>query len=165
MLVKKCIKCGKELPITKEYFPVRKDSMDGLRNDCRICHTGVRHKYYESNKDKMLKQNKENYEKNKDIILERNKIYQQNNKEYIAKIAKEYRENNKEKIKEYRELNKERKHETNKFLPVICEGELYIKLLKNEYIPTLQFPIAIKEKNEQFEREYLGEWGKYNDKI
>lgn len=40
---------------------------------------------------------------------------------------------------------------------------LTIKREEDEYIPTIQLPIAIKEKNEQFEREYLGEWGKYND--
>ena len=37
MKTKICSKCGKELPLTEEYFYKRKDNKDGFRADCKKC--------------------------------------------------------------------------------------------------------------------------------
>ena len=79
-------------------------------------------KYYQKNREKILKQAKQyqednsekisitrnkHYKNNRDNILEQMKQYRQDNKENISKQNKYYRENNIGKIKKYRENNSE----------------------------------------------------------
>lgn len=122
MQTKTCTICGKDFPATSEYFYVRKDSKDGLRNDCKECrknHTKEYSKdnkekvseygkqYREQNKEKMKDYKKQYYENNNANILENNKKWKEDNKEYYKNQQKEYRKENKEVMKEWRKNNKE----------------------------------------------------------
>jgi hypothetical protein len=58
---KVCIKCGEDKPLTTEYFPKRKDSKDGFRNDCKICSNRY-HK--ERHQIPEIKKQRSDYQKN-----------------------------------------------------------------------------------------------------
>jgi ribosomal protein L37E len=91
-----CKNCGKE---KKHYakglctYCYRKEHQD--KNKVSI--SG--HNYYERNKEKILKQEKEYRQKNKEIIKIKDKKRYQKNKEKILLGAKKYREKNKEKLR------------------------------------------------------------------
>jgi hypothetical protein len=54
--------------------------------------------WYEDNKERILKENKQRYEVNRESILIKHKQYYKENKEYLLKQNKEYREKNKEDV-------------------------------------------------------------------
>lgn len=96
MEVKICIKCQRELPANKDYFPKRKNSKDGLRNDCRECHREYNRQQREKNKGKIQEYQRNWYQDNKEVVKARAKKYYENNKEEVNKVKKEYYENNKD---------------------------------------------------------------------
>jgi len=61
-LNKICILCEQEKPETEEFFNFRKDS-GKYRNDCIICHNKHQVEYYNQNKEKITKYQKEYKEK------------------------------------------------------------------------------------------------------
>ena len=77
--------------------------------------------YYESNKDKLKKQDKEYYETNKDKINERKRQYHHDTRAYRLEKQRQYQINNKDKIKE----RKRNYYENNKEQIQIRNRELY----------------------------------------
>jgi len=51
-MIKKCVKCENEYPLTNKYFYRSSDSKDGHRNECKKCHNLWRKKYLERIKTK-----------------------------------------------------------------------------------------------------------------
>ena len=113
MKTKKCSKCDKTFPLTKEYFHLNKSNEDGFQNACKVCRNESnrikQRERYKTNKDKMLASSKKYQEKNAEKIKKQQKEYRQklktNNRElYLEKERerrKKYREKNKEKVNEY----------------------------------------------------------------
>jgi hypothetical protein len=92
----------------KSEFHKRKDSKDGLRNECKKC-TRVRiNEYRKNNTDKINNWNRETYYRNIENHKKTKKKYRENNKETQKILAKKYRENNKEKIKKYYQNNRDK---------------------------------------------------------
>jgi len=95
MKTKICIKCKCEKQLFE--FPKRKDSIDGRRNECKVCR-------------KPVKSNKK-YDYGKDYFKQHSKKYREANPVKAKKIAKSYRDNNKEKekarVNRFRIKNKE----------------------------------------------------------
>ena len=89
--------------VEKNYteFHNRKDSKDGLRNDCKECNRIRRNNYRKLNKEKVNKWNKETYYRNIETHKKTKKIYRENNREKLNLLGKIWRENNKEKVKNY----------------------------------------------------------------
>lgn len=133
-LTKKCSKCGLIKCLTK--FNKRKNSKDGYRYDCRLCQQNDYNKnkeyyklkmkenrlskideyrkrdkkYYNENKESILKNKKEYYLDNKDKILYYKEKYYNENKNNKKVYNKIYRINNKEKLNEYsKEYQKKRR--------------------------------------------------------
>ena len=110
-VIKVCSKCKRILVANEINFNKRKDSKDGLRNECKICKKKMSKKYRENNKDILKKSNKKWRENNVEKIKKYKKEYRENNKEKIKKKRKIYYKKNKEiakeKRKEYYEINKE----------------------------------------------------------
>ena len=83
-------------------------------NDCvnKVVPGRTHKEWYETNKDKIIKQQKVYEEENKDKIIERNKVYNEANKDKISEQKKGYYEANKDKISErnkvYNEANKDK---------------------------------------------------------
>lgn len=51
---KVCSSCGRDLPLTEEYFNKKSKkhgSKDGFRSDCRECRSKARRKSYNENKE------------------------------------------------------------------------------------------------------------------
>ena len=64
MNTKVCKKCGREL--TTDKFTKRKDSIDGLRHQCKDCEKQRHKEYRENNKDKVQQYNTEHREQKKE---------------------------------------------------------------------------------------------------
>lgn len=99
---KVCSKCSIEKYTTE--FHKRKDSPDGIRNDCKKCAIARVAKHTSLNRDKRLAYFKEWREKNIEEVRENEKIrarkYRKEFPERRQLINKKYRENNKEKVAE-----------------------------------------------------------------
>ncbi len=108
MQYKTCTKCGKELPATTEYFSSRKDSKDGMRDQCKECIKEREKQYREENKEKVKEYWKQYREENKEKIKKYKKQYREENKEKVKEYSKQYYEENKEYYKRYKkQYNKE----------------------------------------------------------
>ena len=102
---KKCNKCNVVKDVSE--FGKRKDSKDGLRNDCKLCVKEVQKGYRIVNEEKQTKYMKVYYKANKEEILKRVKKHNDTNKDDKKEYDKKYRETNRDKIKEYFQDNKE----------------------------------------------------------
>lgn len=132
---KVCRTCKRELDL--EAFPLRKDSSDGHRNDCKDCNAKRNKKYRAENKEKVTadikvwkekhpgydkEQGKKwrkmhpNYDKEKstnwrtkhpNYDREKSKQYYQEHKEELNKHCKKYYQDNKEKVKQQNKKWKE----------------------------------------------------------
>jgi hypothetical protein len=68
--MKVCSKCQTELsPI---HFGKRKDSKDGLRNECKLCRRKIDKKYRFYNKDQIQDRQKKYYQSNKEVFFSNN---------------------------------------------------------------------------------------------
>jgi hypothetical protein len=114
MNTKICKKCGEEKAATSEFFHKQKRVKCGLFAVCKSC----RKIYFQQNKEKISKREKQYREINKEKILERKKQYYEANKERSLEYREQYYEANKDKIlkqqKQYREVNKEKMAEYNR---------------------------------------------------
>lgn len=99
-----CTKCHKELPATIEYFTIKKKCKYGVASQCKQCDQ----KYYEDNKERILKRQKQYSENNKAKISKYRKEYREKNIEKLLKQNKLYYLNNIEKFREYEKKNKDR---------------------------------------------------------
>lgn len=111
MKEKQCSICGQCLPATPEYFFRRKGATDGLRNDCKTCHTVRRRNYYQRNKEAILEKAKTYRQENADSIKASRREYYKENKEAVSLAKKKHYEENKDYYKEqfrvYREKHRE----------------------------------------------------------
>jgi hypothetical protein len=110
--MKKCTVCEIEKPFNNFHF--RKDSKDGVRNECKVCWNEKKRKYNDENKNKISDNKKKYYVKNKEKILESVKKHKEENREkineYLRKYFKEYRKKNRhflnEKMNQYQKKRK-----------------------------------------------------------
>jgi len=98
-----CSICGNEKPVREFY--IRKDSKDGYRSDCIVCHLNKKKIYSKENS-----QPKRDYMKmyridNPDVI----KIWNENNPQYKSDYMKQYRIDNPEKVKEHKSNNRKKR--------------------------------------------------------
>jgi hypothetical protein len=99
MEVKICNVCNIEKKILE--FHRRKDSKDGLRNECKNCTRLRINNYRQKNTNKVNQWNRETYYRNITKHRETKKKYREINKEALKVKEKIYRDNNKEKINKY----------------------------------------------------------------
>ena len=103
---KYCNGCNRTLPTEK--FAKDKRSRDGLQSRCKEC--GAR--YYQQNKDRILKRRARHYRRNKDRILKQQARYYRRNKDRILKQQAKFRKQNKDKLRqrwaEYYQRNKDK---------------------------------------------------------
>ena len=105
-----CVKCGKELPNTNEYFAKRYKRKDGtylLATKCKECVKIENKEYHKNNYEKEKAYREVNAERikayrdsRKEIKKERDKKRYQENKEKMNEQHKQWREANKEKVRE-----------------------------------------------------------------
>lgn len=99
-----CIKCGKEFPLTVEYFYIAKASKSGFHGDCKKCTAEYKRQYAQDNKEYLAKKMKQYYIDNKEKHDINGKIYYKEHEEYRKRhnaVAKKYQAGNKEKFTAY----------------------------------------------------------------
>lgn len=84
---KVCGKCGKELPMTDEYFYKRGS---GYQSQCKECQSKCHKEYYEAHKDQMRESHKKYYETHKDKAYERAKKFHEAHKEKQRQYSRDY---------------------------------------------------------------------------
>lgn len=108
--IKACVTCNIRMPLTSEYFPVRKDSTTGFRGQCRECRSRYTKKWRENNRDKIKKWEEDNKEHIREYQRQYDKVYYQENKEHIRRLGNKHYHENKEQYrknsKKWRERNK-----------------------------------------------------------
>jgi hypothetical protein len=112
--MKRCIKCGEEKLMTKEYFPVRKSAKDGYRNECKTCcNARARHRdkqrlLNETDEQRVQRLAKYKVKREKPKVREKRKrnkaAWDERNKEHRLAYSKEYYSNqeNRDKVNAYR---------------------------------------------------------------
>ena len=112
--IKICTKCNKLLVACNINFYKHKKGKYGLDNKCKEC---VK-KYYQDNREKILKRQNNYNEEHKEEKAEYMKQYYQDNREEILKQQAQYYQDNREEIaernKQYNEEHKEEIAEHNK---------------------------------------------------
>ena len=94
-----CNVCGKEFPITSEYFYLRKDGY--FNHVCKSCMKAKDAVRREKRKEYMKKYLQDYYEHNKESINERNKEYYYNHHELVREQQARYQDEHREEIKNY----------------------------------------------------------------
>ena len=84
---KVCSKCGKELPMTDEYFYKKGDK---YRSECKECHNKYHKKYCEAHKDQIRESKRKYYETHKDKEYERKKKFRETHKEEQNQCRRNY---------------------------------------------------------------------------
>jgi hypothetical protein len=126
---KVCSKCKEEKEVCE--FGKRKNSKDGISQECKSCINKYFKKYFENNNTKEYK--KMYREKNKEKIKETDKKYREENKEKINQKLREWRKLNNEKLKEYYEKSKEtnKRYIKNNINKIRERRNNYFRLRKN----------------------------------
>jgi len=109
--MKICSKCGKELPLTVEYFLIRKINLDGFSGECKKCRTEYFKKYRKTNKNIISEKDKQWRKKTKDKISKQKKYWQEENKQKMTEYFDQYRKSNRDKCNILHQLYKAKKRE------------------------------------------------------
>ena len=96
METKKCSKCGEVKGV--EEFGKRKDSLDGLRNECKSCLRAHNLQYRKNLRQEISSRGKQYYRENTEDIKFKTKNHYKANKEYCKQYAKIYRKENTKQI-------------------------------------------------------------------
>jgi len=108
--IKCCTKCHTEKPIND--YRISKNGKYGVGSVCKLCMNAADRQRRKDGCTKHREISKKYYQKNKEDLLKKNKQYRIDNIETIKLYEKEYRENNQEKRYEYgkmwREVNSEK---------------------------------------------------------
>jgi len=153
--------------IDKEFinYGIRKDSIDGYKNKCKLCDAiykrqhQLKHKkrysenaklYRIKNKEKLKIQNKEYQEKNRDRYSVIKKIYYEKNKQKVKEYQKEYYIENRNKLNimnsEYYKNNKDRMNFLQK--QYYNENKEHLQKMNKKYV----------ENNKETIKKYKKEW-------
>lgn len=97
--MKVCTKCGIELDVS--MFGKQTKSNDRLKQKCKSCEKEIHKKYYEKNKDKILKKTNQYKKENIEKIKEDSKKYSEKNSDKLSEYHKKYSKENADKISEY----------------------------------------------------------------
>lgn len=86
--LKRCKKCGREFPATRDYFYKAKDNKDGLKGACVTCSRASHHAWYEANREYRAAYNKEYRTANRDYFASYMKAWGELNRDHKAATYK-----------------------------------------------------------------------------
>ena len=161
--LKTCIKCKEEKP--RSEFQKRRDSKDGLRNDCKGCQKQLQEQYRKENAEKISEWHKQYYKENAEMISQRDKQYYKENTEMIRQRQKQYHKENAEKInqqkRKYYKENPEKFRERNRQYKK--ENPEKIKQQRKQYAKNQ--PAAVyKIENTKTGQVYIGQSTQYKQR-
>lgn len=100
--LKRCTKCGQELPATTEYFSRTNRTRSGLYSWCKRC----RRSYREANKNRISEWGREYRKANKEQI----RAYYEANRDRLSEYDRMYYKANKDRISERRRMYRQTEH-------------------------------------------------------
>lgn len=95
---KVCKKCNVNKELNDANFPVRKSSKDGYRNECKVCMSEYGKKYYQSNRETIIKHNSEYRKNNWEAFTENRIAYELKNEDRLREWREDYYKKNKVEI-------------------------------------------------------------------
>ncbi len=130
--IRKCKTCGKEKPLTYEYFRKNKD---WFRWDCRECEREMIKEYGKNNPEKIKEYGKKHREENKEYYQIKHKLWKEENPNYYKEYSREFRKTNADRLKEsQREYEKEKYHSNINYKLRILLGGRLRRILKQKRI-------------------------------
>jgi len=106
--MKKCSKCGKELPETKEYFTTSNSCKGGISGTCKNCTSEYNKQYRKNNPDKVTELVKRWHKNNPDKLAKNFKRWQKTHPDKTSEISRLWRIENPEYGKKYRDDHKDK---------------------------------------------------------
>lgn len=97
---KRCSKCGRELPATRDFFGARSDSKDRLRGACLVCEKQRVAEFRHRDPERAREISRRSYEKNREKESLRKKLYTENNYEKERERAARYRREHGDAVRE-----------------------------------------------------------------
>lgn len=154
----RCKKCGKEYPLTPEYWQRNSEMRTGFRNECKACLYAASRKralqypektaeykrnYRERDPERDKAQRQAHRDKHRESRNAKNREYYQRTKEAKAQYQKEYREKNRERLakrdKEYRQRVREHtkvyRDEYRKRKPFVEKATIHRRLARKRALP------------------------------
>lgn len=103
---KRCSRCGRIFPATREFFNARTDSKDGLRGYCRECHVQYARDWNQANPERAAEHTRakaaRQRERRREVLLKRTRMWRKKNKAYIRRYNRTYRIENDAEIRALR---------------------------------------------------------------
>lgn len=99
--LKRCIRCGKQFPVSPDFFHKHKGTRDGFRSDCKSCNNARRKQWTADNPERTKESNRRWREINSDYVREYNRKWHITNKDRKRKYNKQYREENIDRLRKY----------------------------------------------------------------
>lgn len=96
--LKRCTKCGKDLPATPEYFYRDRSHADGLSSQCKECKAPAAAKWALINPEKKKDAQRKWVAKNKDRVTGYKRSYEVRNKDEQRERRKRWAKNNPDKV-------------------------------------------------------------------
>ncbi len=156
--MKKCSKCKVVLPY--ENFHKKKSTKDGYNSMCKDCRKEKDVEYYQNNKEKIIKRNKE-YRKHNKGYIETNRKYREENREFVLSLKREWSKSEKgvEHKKKYYQKNKEIIKES------VKKNREKNKEYYQEYFTEYRQRDEVKERNRKYQKEWIKKYRNENPHI
>ncbi|WP_224771192.1 HNH endonuclease [Metabacillus idriensis] len=104
--MKTCNTCESEHPLTQEFYSQSKVNKSGFRNKCKQCEREHSRKYYQENKAKVNKRNKEYQKNHVQDLQEYRKTYYKENHEKILFQKRKYLKANRDRYVMHKQLRR-----------------------------------------------------------
>lgn len=98
--MKRCTKCGTELPATLEYFCARKDAKSGFVSWCRDCQRENSRRWYVENTEHVREKSRQWHSSNPDKARDKNQKWKARNRDKTREQSRRWRRENREKALE-----------------------------------------------------------------
>lgn len=95
MDMRRCVRCGKEYPLTSEFFGIDNSKPEGISRICKPCKQAAFRRYYETNNEKMRARTREWVRSRPNYVRE----WQAKNKYKVAGYSRQTKEKYPERVK------------------------------------------------------------------
>lgn len=151
--MKRCCRCGRELPATREYFYADKRASDGLYGHCKACHSATCRKRYEGDaREKTLAAQRQYRKEFPERRKATNKRYYLKNREKLNRVSLE--RSRSEKGKQYRLRNQEKRRAYRREHYLKYRSRYYVAIRQREAIKR-SLPASFTDADWQFALDYF----------
>lgn len=148
--LKRCTKCGAELPATTDYFYPHPTAANGLHPQCKACQRAARKQYYAANREAVLAHQKQYDALHLEEKRARDEQWRRRNKAYISEKNRQYREQHRDSLNAYtREYHDAHKDRLNAMSRRYYRATLPIRLAQAR-----EYRLSHSEQRARWQRDY-----------